>query len=269
VITGIAAEEEPDAGERQRLAGPVGDLRRALEALSDEDAALLHAMRRPLTVDGVGQRHLGDLTLTAAADALGGYGRASVWLGDQLGIDGSVLPATVQPARARIEEPRRSQLPPTGERSLRRLRFADGQPESPAGAVTAIDRARWVLLAPGGLYRSLLPACAVPDLAAVLSSTPARVVWIANLAHDAHEAPDITAADHVRLLRLHGVRVDAVLHDPSATLAVAPSELEALHVECVARPLQRASDPGTHDPELLGAALAGLLASGPPTRTAG
>jgi uncharacterized cofD-like protein len=268
VITGIAGEAAPDADQREGLAGPVGDLRRALEALSDEDEALLHAMRRPLTVDGVGPRQLGDLTLTAAADALGGYSRASMWLGDQLGIDGVVLPATVEPASPQIEE--LASPEPRAARKLprRRLRFAEGAAQSPAAAVTAIQRARWVLLAPGGLYRSILSTCAAPDLAAVLGSTPARVVWIANLAPDAHEGPDMTATDHVRVLGLHGVRVDVVLHDPSATLAVVPSELEALHVECVARPLQRASDPGTHDSELLGAALSRLLASGAGTRPA-
>jgi uncharacterized cofD-like protein len=260
VITGIAAEPNPDAGDRQRLTGPVGDLRRALEALSDEDAALLHAMRRPLTVDGLGRRRLGDLTLTAAADALGGYGRASAWLGDQLGIDGSVLPATVEPATLRLEEPDSPDPRTAGETGVRRLRFAEDGAQSPTGAVAAIRRARWVLLAPGGLYRSILSTCAVPDLAAVLSSTPARVLWIANLAPDPQEAPDLTPADHVRALRLHGVRVDAVLHDPSAALAVDPAEMAGLNVEAVARPLQRASDPGTHDLELLGAALAELLA---------
>jgi hypothetical protein len=104
VITSIAADEDWEGDARQGLTGPVGDLRRSLEALSDEDAALLHAIRRPLTVDGVGQHPLGDLTLAAAADVLGSYGRASMWLGDQLGIDGAVLPATIEPARCRIEE---------------------------------------------------------------------------------------------------------------------------------------------------------------------
>jgi uncharacterized cofD-like protein len=266
VITSIAGEAVSDADERERLAGPVEDLRRALEALSDEDEALLHAMRLPLTVDGVGRRRLGDLTLTAAADALGGYGPASMWLGDQLGIDASVLPATIEPATSNVEELGPAEADAAGDRRVRRLRFAEGRTESPAGAVAAIQRARWVLLAPGGLYRSILPTCAVPDLAAVLGSTRARVVWIANLAPDSRDATEMTATDAVRALRLHGVRVDAVLHDPSATLVVDASELATLDVECVARPLQRASDPGTHDPELLGAALAGLLASRPPTR---
>jgi uncharacterized cofD-like protein len=266
VITSIADEGQWESGAGQRLTGPVGDLRRSLEALSDEDAALLHAIRRPLTVDGVGRHPLGDLTLTAAADALGGYGRASIWLGDQLGIDAAVLPATIEPARRHIEEvglPAPGKLTGQRGRSLKRLRFADGRTDSPDAAVAAIGNARWVLLAPGRLYGHILSTCAVPDLAAALTNTSARVVWIANLEPDPDDAPDLTATDHLLALRLHGVRVDAVLYDPSATLAFNTSELAAIGVQSVTRPLRSASGSGTHDPERLHAALDELLA--PPT----
>ena len=266
VITSIAAEGDREDDARQHLTGPVGDLRRSLEALSDEDGALLHAIRRPLTVDGVGQHPLGDLTLTAAADALGGYGRASMWLGDQLGIDGAVLPATIEPTRRHIEEigpsPREDATGQPG-RPVRRLRFEDGQTASPEAAVAAIRDARWVLLTPGGLYRDILSTCAVPDLAEALTHTSAQVVWIANLEPDPREAPDLTATDHVLALRAHGVRVDAVLHDPLATLAFDAAGLAAIGVESVTRPLRSASERGNHDPELLQTALTELLAPRP------
>ena len=266
VITSIADEGDREHDARQRLTGPVGDLRRSLEALSDEDAALLHAIRRPLTVDGVGRHPLGDLTLTAVADALGGYGRASIWLGNQLGIEGAVLPATIEPARRRIEEIGLTEPgEATGQRGsvVRRLRFMDGRTESPEAATAAIRSARWVLLTPGGLYRHILSTCAVPDLAAALTDTSARVVWIANLEPDPRDAPGLTATDHLLALRLHGVRVDAVLHDPSATLAFDASELAAIGLDSVTRPLRSASDPGRHDPERLHAALSDLLAAHP------
>lgn len=264
VIAGIAGEEDQDDGAQHRLTGPVGDLRRSLEALSDEDGALLHAIRRQLTVDGVGQHRLGDLTLAAAADALGGYGSASIWLGEQLGIDGAVLPATVEPARWQIEEVEQDaiQAPPGGSgHRVRQLRFVGDRIDSPAAAITAISDAQWVLLTPGAMYRSMLSTCAAPDLAAALRSTSARVVWIANLAPDPGDAPDMTAIDHVHLIRLHGLRVDVVLHDPSAALSFDPVDLAHIGVESVARPLRSATDPAAHDPERLRSALTTLLAS--------
>lgn len=266
VITSIADEGDSVDGAQPRLTGPVGDLRRSLETLSDEDEALLHAIRRPLTVDGVGEHPLGDLTLTAAADALGGYGRASMWLGDQLGIDGAVLPATIEPTRRHIEEiGLTAPAPDTGQpaRPVRRLRFVDGRTDSPEAAVAAIGRAEWVFLTPGGLYQHILSTCAVPDLAAAITNTSARVVWIANLEPDPRDAPDLTATDHLLALRVHGVRVDAVLYDPSATLSFDSSKLAAIGVESVPRTVRSASDPGAHDSERLRAALSELLARRP------
>lgn len=266
VIVSIAGEGEDGGEAPQRLTGPVGDLRRSLEALSDEEGVLLHAIRRPLTVEGVGRHPLGDLTLTAAADALGGYGRASIWLGEQLGIDGAVLPATTEPAHWQIEEVEQAA---TGEslggpgRRIGRLRFVGDRTESPEAAIAAIRDAQWALLTPGALYRSVLSTCAVPDLAVALRSTSARVVWIANLEPDPREAPNMTAIDHVRLLRRHGIRVDVVLHDPSATLKFDPDELARIGVESVSRRLRSASNPATHDPERLQSVLTALLASHP------
>jgi 2-phospho-L-lactate transferase/gluconeogenesis factor (CofD/UPF0052 family) len=235
-IVSIAREADDDSPPRV-TGGEVGDLRRSLEVLGDEEVALLRAIRRPLRVEGLGRHPLGNLALAAAADALGDYGQASIWLGEQLGIDGAVLPATVEPERA----------------------------ESPEDATAAIMQARWVLLAPGALYRSVLSTSAVPDLAAALRSTSARVVWIANLEPDPREAPNLSGIEHLGLLRRHHVRVDVVLYDPSAPLAFDPVELERTGVEPVSRPLHNADDPGVHDPERLRSALVELFDAGPGT----
>jgi uncharacterized cofD-like protein len=266
-IVSIAWEGDCGDGAERRLTGTgVGDLRRSLEALTDDDGALLRAIRRPLTVEGLGQHPLGNLTLAAAADALGDYGRASIWLGEQLGIDGAVLPATIEPGRRQIELVEQEATgEPLGGRGRRvgKLRFIGDRTESPEAAIAAIRDSQWALLTPGALYRRVLSASAVPDLAASLRSTSARVVWIANLEPDPREAPHTTAIEHVVLLRLHGVRVDVVLHDSSATLAFDPAELAAIGVESVSRPLRSAANPAVHDPEQLQLALTELFDSHP------
>jgi uncharacterized cofD-like protein len=262
-IVGIAKEADGEAEALRRLTGEgVGDLRRSLEALGDEEVALLRAIRRQLDVEGLGQYPLGNLALAAAADALGDYGQASMWLGDQLGIDGAVLPSTIEPGQRTLEmvEQKPPISAPTGAvRQVRRLRFLGERTESPQPAITAIREAAWVLLAPGALYRDLLSAAAAPDLVAALPETPARVVWIANLHADVDETPNLSAIEQLLLLRLHGVRVDVALHDPSASLALDPAELEAAGVESVARPLRSAADPALHDPDQLRLVLAELL----------
>jgi 2-phospho-L-lactate transferase/gluconeogenesis factor (CofD/UPF0052 family) len=158
VIVSIAYDPKLGGDPHERLTGAgVEDLRRSLEALSGE-GALLRAIRRPLTVEQLGRHRLGNLALASAAAAFGDYSRASIWLGEQLGIDGAVLPATNEPTRQEIDVVDHAAMfkPSRGRRrKVRKLRFAGETPRSPDAATGAIDGADWVLLAPGALYRSV------------------------------------------------------------------------------------------------------------------
>lgn len=265
VIVSIADDGEYGGDPQQHLTGAgVEELRRSLEALSGE-GALLRALRRPLTVERLGRHRLGNLALASAAAAFGDYSRASLWLGEQLGIDGAVLPATIEPTRHETKVVDRGTpfKPARGRRRrVRKLRFA-GQPRSPDAAIAAIEGAEWVLLAPGALYRSVLPTAAVPDLSASLMNTSARVMWIANLEPDPLDASSLTAIEHLLVLRMHGVRIDAVLHDESATLKFDPAELTGNGAASVSRALRSRTDPALHEPEQLRLALDPLLSLRP------
>ena len=272
VIVSIADRRgEGDEVEGRVTGASVEDLRRSLEALSGEEGALLRAMRRPLTIERLGRHPLGNLVIAAAASGFDDYGRASAWVGEQLGIEGAVLPATSEPVRWEIET-----FEDGGEPSARtdrvdrpsRVRFTGDRIDSPAAAVDAIERCRCALLAPGSLYQSVLSTVAVPDLAASLRMTQARVVWIANLEHDADQRPNMTPIGHLLALRLNGVRVDAALYDPAAKLSFDASELARYGVEAIPRALRSARDPRAHDPELLRSALGELIALQPADRAA-
>lgn len=272
VIVSIPYEGE-DAGEAQHRLTGVGleDLRRSLEELTGEQGALLRAIRRPLTIERLGRHPLGNLVIAAVAAAFDDYGRASTWLGEQLGVGGAVLTATVEPVRVQIEPVEEESAPgPSGrsERRLRRVRFVGERATSPDAACDAIRRAQWVLLAPGSLYRSVLSTVAVPDLVASLRNTPARVLWIASLEPASPDTSNLIAIDHLLALRLHGVRVDAVMHDPSATLAFDPGELKKYGVDSVPRKLRETDNPALHDPASLRLALRELIGSRPTSTVA-
>jgi uncharacterized cofD-like protein len=242
----------------------VEDLRRSLEALTGEEGALLRAIRRPLTIGRLGEEPLGNLVLGSVASAFGDYGTASRWLGEKLGIAGAVLPATTQPVPREIEPlaegfPDAPSVSPGHE--LKRLRFASEQIETPAAAISAIEEAQWVLLAPGSLYRSVLSTAAVPQVASALSRTPGQVVWIASVAPGSRDTAGMAGVDYLRALRLHGVRVDVVLHDPSATLRFDASVLASYGARSVARPLRSRRDHALHDPAMLSAALEEMIGS--------
>jgi uncharacterized cofD-like protein len=266
VIVSIADDGEHGGDPSQPVSGTgVEQLRRSLEALSGE-GPLLRAIRRPLTIERLGRHPLGNLTLASAAAAFGDYSQASIWLGQQLGIDGAVLPATIEPTRHQIrvvDDVELSRSSRGCRRRVRKLQFVGDRTQSPDAAIAAINNAQWVLLAPGALYRSVLATAAVPDLSAALASTSARVVWIANLEPDPLEAPNLSAIDHFLALRAHGVRVDVVLHDESAALKFNPAELKAQGAESIARALRSPTDPALHDPEQLRLALSELLSPRP------
>jgi uncharacterized cofD-like protein len=265
-IVSIAYDGDGGGDARQRLASAaVEDLRRSLEALSSEEGALLRAIRRPLTIERLGRHRLGNLVIASVATAFDDdYGRASTWLGEQLGIGGAVLPATVEPVQLQIEVAQETAASSGGSgHKPRRVRFAGGRTGSPDAAVAAIRHADWALLAPGALYRSVVSTAGVPDLVRALRSTRARVLWIANLEPGSREAAGMAAGDHLLALRSHGIRVDAVMHDPSATLRFDPAELTRYGVESVPRALRNAANPGLHDPERLRSALLGLIRSRP------
>lgn len=264
-IVSIAYDEDVSGEPHDRPTGrTVEDLRRSLEALTGEEGALLRAIRRPLTVGRLGEQPLGNLVIGSVASAFGDYGTASRWLGEQLGVAGAVLPATTQPVPRVIEAVDEESVglrPGTSGRERWRLRFACEQIETPEAAVKAIEEARWVLLAPGSLYRSVLSTAAVPDLTSALARTRAGVVWIANLEPGASETADTTGSDHLRTLHLHGVRVDVVLHDPSATLGFDAWRLKRYGVISVPRPLRSGNDVRLHDPASLRVSLEEILGS--------
>lgn len=265
VIVSIAEKEERDAEPQQRFGGRTSeDLRRSLEALTDEEGALLRAIRRPLAIERLGRQPLGNLVLGSVARAFGDYATASKWLGEQLGIAGSVLPATTQPLRLTFESAGAGAAPTSSGgsgRELPRVRFASPHVDTPESAVKAIEEAQWVLLAPGPLYDSVLATAAVPDLNAALTRTRAHVLWIANLAPDTRQMAGMSGIDHLRACSLHALRVDVVLHDPTAELEFDASGLERYGATLVERSLRRNSESLLHDPGRLRAALRELITS--------
>jgi uncharacterized cofD-like protein len=264
VIVSIASDHESQQPAERPSPRAVDDLRRSLEALTGEEGALLRAIRRPLTIGRLDAEPLGNLVLGSVASAFGDYSAASRWLGEKLGVAGAVLPATTQPVPREIEpvaEGSCTARSATSGRELKRLRFASAQIDTPAAVISAIEHAQWALLAPGSLYRSVLSTAAVPEVASALSRARGEVVWIASVAPDSREPASTAGVDHLRALRLHGVRVDAVLHDPSATLRFDESALSSSGVRSVARALCSRRDRAVHDPARLRVALEEIIGS--------
>jgi hypothetical protein len=86
-------------------------------------------------------------------------------------------------------------------------------------------------------------------------------VNVCNLQPDA-ETAGLDGTDHLRIILDHGGRVDTLLHDPVAGLAVSETGVKELGVTPRAAAIAAGNGPSSgqgHDPARLAAALAALL----------
>jgi 2-phospho-L-lactate transferase/gluconeogenesis factor (CofD/UPF0052 family) len=182
VIVSIAHEEQAREPQGDDAGHAVEDLRRSLEALTAEEGALLRAIRRPLTVGDLRKQPVGNLVLCSVAAAFGDYVMASMWLGEQLGIAGAVLPATTQPVRRELELVDQESACTARDRpgrNLQRIRFA-ADLKSPAWAIAAIGDGRGGGVAPRSRERSQLSNAPLPEVGFARADTPAPGGWIAK-----------------------------------------------------------------------------------------
>jgi uncharacterized cofD-like protein len=259
------ADDGGSSGElRRRHGGPaVGDLRRALIALAGEEAPLARTLARPVTVERFGRHPVGNLLIRSLTEVFGDLTQAVDWLRLELGIRARVLPATVDSVSLVAEVGRGVIMGEsaigTSQAAIRRLRFVPERPRVTDAVLESIAGSDYVLLGPGSLFTSVLAVSALPDVAAALAETAARVVWICNLEGQLGETAGMSARAHLAVLRRHGVRIDAVLYDPMAELSFAPAQLARRHLDAIPRPL-RHGERGIHDRALLRAALSEMFA---------
>lgn len=249
---------------------PPGDLRMALAALTDDSewgrtwSALL---QHRFTSEGDLDRHaVGNLLIVALWELLGDTVTGLDWVGRLLGARGRVLPMAAVPLGIEAEVRRgeetatvvgQSRVAVTDGR-IQRLRLVPPDPPACPESVEAVRAADWVVLGPGSWFSSVMPHLLVPELAAALHETAARRCVTLNLAPEAGETSGLTATDHLEALHHHapGLRVDAVLADPSAVEDVDQLEETAARMgaRVVMRQVRRGDGTARHDALRLAAA---------------
>ena len=247
----------------------VGDLRKCLVALAaddgigdeDEWAQVFDHRFAAGELDG---HALGNLVLVGLAEVTGNWQQALEIAGRTLGILGQVLPATSEPVvlKATVDggEVEGQVAVQNSPDRIRHIALVPPDAPSPPAVGLAIGLADQIVLAPGSLFTSLLPALAAKEVHAALAGTDAPIVSVLNLGPQVPETLGLDVADHVRAILDAGVRVDRVLVDPRSRLALDPGALAALGVECTAAEIAR-PDVAAHAPAKLASALSALLQS--------
>lgn len=183
---------------------PPGDVRQCLVALSDSPKVrdLFEYRFDAGTFSG---HSFGNVLLTALEKITGDFSQAIETASEILRIRGTVIPATLDDVRLKMEWEDKS-LILHGERVIdaeyfrydpRKAQLSlTPTPKPNPMAIAAIEQADIVVIAPGDLYTSLGPLLVIDGIGEALANTKAKTFYVANLVSKQGQTDGFTVSDH-------------------------------------------------------------------------
>lgn len=214
---------------------PPGDFRQCIAALADSEPLMARLLEYRFPNDtGLGGHAFGNLFIAAMAGVTGNSERALLESSRVLAVRGRILPSTLenvtlcadvrgtgeaQIARVMGE----SQIAKFGKPVERVYLEPERVPAYP-GATRALLDADLIVLGPGSLYTSVLPNVLVEDIGAAVSVSPARKLFVANVATEHGETDGYSVQDYLKTLQAHctGMQLDGVLINSKTTGKLPP-----------------------------------------------
>lgn len=205
---------------------PPGDVRQCLVALSDSPKVrdLFEYRFDAGTFSG---HSFGNVLLTALEKMSGDFSQAVETASEILRIRGTVIPATLDNVRLKMEWKDKS-LMLHGERVIDAEYFQHDPrraklsltPRAKANkmAIAAIEQADIVVVAPGDLYTSLGPLLVIDGIGEALERTKAKKFYVANLVSKQGQTDGFTVSDHASEIERFAGRefLDYVLYNQEA-----------------------------------------------------
>jgi uncharacterized cofD-like protein len=260
-LTGIVsvADDGGSSGRLRELLNVValGDIRKCLVALADDDSALAAAFERRYDEGELAGHALGNLILLGLIDATGDLVQGVREAASLLGAQGDVLPATTEPVVLKAESAQGTvagQVAVMGTDDLWAVSLVPEDAQPPPQAIERILGADQVVIGPGSLFTSVLAAVSVRGIADAVASTNAQVVYVCNLRPQVPETAGFDVAAHVAALTRHNVTVDVVVCDSIQGMPIGAVELPIRDVPLTGENML------VHSPAKLAQTLAGLLA---------
>lgn len=211
---------------------PPGDVRQCLVALSDSPK-LRDLFSYRFEEGTFGGHSFGNLFLTALEKTTGSFAEAVEMASRILRIRGTVIPATLDDVRLKMEWPDASVIL-RGERVIDAEHFRNDprkaelslvpNPVVNSTAVEAIGAADIVVISAGDLYTSLGPLLVIDGIGSALHNTTAMVVYVCNLVTKQGQTDGFTVSDHAAEIERFGDHdgfLDVVLYnrqEPNAEL---------------------------------------------------
>jgi uncharacterized cofD-like protein len=215
---------------RQELGvAPPGDVRNCLVALAGR-RRLAEVFNYRFDAPGdLNDHSVGNIIIAALADMAGGFCEGVEQASRFLRIKGRVFPAAVESLTLVVRYADGSVT--RGESVVqgvgKQVTGVSVEPAgvpAPAGVISAIEEADVLVLGPGSLFTSTIPALLGGGVREALADFAGPVVYVANLMTQQGETDDFTVSDHVRAITEHvgPVVTDVLVHSgslPPATLA--------------------------------------------------
>ncbi len=205
---------------REELAiPPPGDARNCLIALSDVEPLMENLMQyRFGNGNGLTGHSLGNLLLAALTDMEGGFSQGLESAAQLLRVNGRVLPATLATDVVLVgvtEDGQRvqgeSNIGAAGSPLKRVWLEPEGLPANPEVA-KAIRETDIVVIAPGSLYTSIIPAVLVDGVRQALQESRVPMVFVCNVATQSGETDGYGVAEHIQAFREHtGIEITHVI----------------------------------------------------------
>lgn len=186
---------------------PPGDVRQCLVALSDSPKVrqLFDYRFNEGTFAG---HSFGNVLLSALEKITGDFTEAVETASEILRVNGTVIPATLDNVRLKMEWPGSASLVLHGERVIDEEYFERDPrkatlsltPDAVANptAIAAIEQADIVVIAPGDLYTSLGPLLVIDGIGEALKRTNATTIYVSNLVSKKGQTDGFTVSDHVK-----------------------------------------------------------------------
>jgi uncharacterized cofD-like protein len=268
---------------------PMGDIRNCIAALADAEPAMTRLLQyrfpesdtaaevhgdggNGATAPGFAGHALGNLLIAALTDITGDFEEAVRQSNRVLAVRGNVVPVAGQPITLHAELADGSTV--EGEtriaasHGIRRVWISPIDIKPATDAINAIRNADLIVIGPGSLYTSLLPALLVPGIREALAGTGAPRLLVCNVATQVAETEGYTLSMHLGAFSSHGLDglIDAVLANsnfqarqpanyPAAPVNIDLSLAEAAGPQIIARDVVADNNAHHHDSQKLAATI--------------
>ena len=191
---------------------PPGDIRNCMEALANCEPMMSQLMHYRFTDGVLAGQSFGNLFLAALYGIMPSFDEAVESLSQVLAITGRVLPVTNENVQLKavfesgssvVGESHIAMMKREQQCRISYVELVPGHPKALPAALTAIEEADMILLAPGSLYTSIIPNLLVDGIVDAIRRSTALKVYICNVMTQPGETEGYTVSDHIQALQRH------------------------------------------------------------------